>query len=122
MRRTRIPSRDDLPLAGEPVHLTEVVLTAVDAAHAVEPTRRWSTQIPEVVAIRCNAARLRQAIDNVLANVRTHTPPEAECSISLSIARAIVEAHGGTFAVGHNQPHGLRIRVVLSAREPDGEA
>jgi two-component system OmpR family sensor kinase len=109
-------------------------------------------------------ARLRQVVDNLLANVRTHTPPETACAIGLSldggdavvtvadrgpgvtdaqlerlgdrfyrvdeartrasggsglglsIARAIVDAHGGGLTADHNRPRGL----LMTVRLPDG--
>jgi two-component system OmpR family sensor kinase len=152
------------PLARETADLTEIVLTAVDAARAVEPERQIHLRISGVVSVEGDPARLRQVVDNLLANVRTHTPAEAACDIGLSvdgddavltvadggpgvtdaqllrlgdrfyrvdeartragggsglglsIARAIVEAHGGTLTAGQNRPSGL----VMTVRLPDG--
>jgi two-component system OmpR family sensor kinase len=76
------------PLAIDTVDLTELVLTAVDAARTLEPERRWTTQIAGVVLVEGDAARLRQVIDNILTNVRAHAPLDAECTIDLSTAGA----------------------------------
>jgi two-component system OmpR family sensor kinase len=72
------------PLRIEPVDLTEITLAAVDAARTLEPKRTLNTRISGVVTTRGDAARLRQVIDNLLANVRTHTPTEAACQIALT--------------------------------------
>lgn len=71
------------PLAIERVDLTEIVLSALDAARALEPTRHFATRIDAVVLVSGDAGRLRQVVDNLLANVRTHTPVEAGCEVSL---------------------------------------
>jgi two-component system OmpR family sensor kinase len=47
---------------------------AVDAARAVDPERRLELQA-EPVLLEGDPERLRQVIDNLLANVRSHTPP-----------------------------------------------
>jgi two-component system OmpR family sensor kinase len=61
------------PLEREPLDLAEVVAEAVDAARAVEPDRpiAFEAEATEVVGDR---ERLRQIVDNLLANVRSHTP------------------------------------------------
>ncbi len=73
------------PQATETVDMTEIVLAAVDAARALEPDRRFDTSVCGVVNVAGDATRLRQVVDNLLANVRTHTPTNAECEISLSV-------------------------------------
>jgi two-component system, OmpR family, sensor kinase len=72
------------PLTEEPVDLTEVVFAAIDAAKTVEPSRPIRVRIGEVVSVRGDAGRLRQVVDNLLANVRAHTPTEAGCDVELT--------------------------------------
>lgn len=72
------------PLVTEQVDLTELVLTSIDAARAVDPDRVWRPHISDVVTIVGDPLRLRQVIDNLLANVRAHTPPTASCDVTLS--------------------------------------
>ncbi len=72
------------PVATETADLTEIVLAAVDTARTLEPDRAVTTSVAGVVTVEGDATRLRQVIDNLLANVRTHTPVEAACSIALS--------------------------------------
>lgn len=62
------------PLASHPVELTAIASAAVDAAAAVDPDREWRLYAPSRLVVMGDADRLRQLIDNLLANVRTHTP------------------------------------------------
>ncbi|WP_431895699.1 sensor histidine kinase [Nonomuraea sp. bgisy101] len=55
-----------------PVDLGVLVAEAVAAAHAVEPDRPLTLEVDDVV-IDGDAVRLRQLVDNLLANVRRHT-------------------------------------------------
>ncbi len=40
----------------------------------MEPTRPLTLEAPTVVTVTGDAERLRQVVDNLLANVRAHTP------------------------------------------------
>ena len=70
------------PLEREPVDLAAVVGEAVDAARVVDDERPIDVSVEpaEVVGDR---DRLRQVIDNLLANVRAHTPPGTHVSVGL---------------------------------------
>ncbi|MGY1743454.1 MULTISPECIES: sensor histidine kinase [unclassified Blastococcus] len=58
------------------VDLTATVLDAVSDAHAAGSAHRWRVDLPPAaVLVPGDAARLHQVLTNVLANVRTHTPP-----------------------------------------------
>ena len=72
------------PLVTEEVDLTELVLTSIDAARALDPHRTWRPHINDVVTVIGDPLRLRQVIDNLLANVRAHTPATASCDVTLS--------------------------------------
>jgi two-component system OmpR family sensor kinase len=61
------------PLEREPVELDEVVTEAVDAAVAVDPNRPVDLEADPVVVLG-DRDRLRQVLDNLLSNVRAHTP------------------------------------------------
>ena len=61
------------PLEREPVELDEVVAEAVDAAVAVDPERPVELEAEPVVVLG-DRDRLRQVLDNLLSNVRAHTP------------------------------------------------
>lgn len=70
------------PLERKPVDLAAVVAEAVDAARVVEPERtiELSSEPTEVTG---DSTRLRQVLDNLLANARAHTPPGTSVSIDL---------------------------------------
>ena len=61
------------PLAREPVDLDAVVAEAVETARTVEPARPIDLDAAPAVVLG-DRDRLRQVVDNLLANVRAHTP------------------------------------------------
>jgi two-component system, OmpR family, sensor kinase len=68
-------------LESAPVDLTALAGEAVDTAHAMEPERPLTLDAPEAVAVTGDGERLRQVVDNLLANVRAHTPADAPASV-----------------------------------------
>jgi two-component system, OmpR family, sensor kinase len=68
------------PLEREPIELESVVGEAVEAARAVEPGRpiHFDADHARVLGDR---DRLRQIVDNLLGNVRAHTPPGTPASV-----------------------------------------
>ncbi len=72
------------PFILERVDLTEVVLEAVDAARLLEPDRPFQTRVRDVVTVEGDPTRLRQVVDNLLANVRAHTPVGTPCEVALA--------------------------------------
>jgi two-component system OmpR family sensor kinase len=72
------------PLERRLVDLVDIVVDAADAAHAVAPDRPVRLTIDDVARVLGDALRLRQVIDNLLANVRTHTPAGTECTLELT--------------------------------------
>jgi signal transduction histidine kinase len=42
--------------------------------------------------------------------------------LGLSIAHAIVQAHGGELSLHDRQPHGLTVRIRLPVRQQDRQA
>src|SRR5262249_17115538 len=70
------------PLNRQPLQLGEVVLEAVDAARVVDPDRPIAAHV-EPATVAGDHDRLRQVIDNLLANVRAHTPPGTRITVSL---------------------------------------
>jgi two-component system, OmpR family, sensor kinase len=59
------------PLEREPVDLRAVVADAVETARAVEPSRTITCELQEATVLG-DRDRLRQTVDNLLANVRAH--------------------------------------------------
>src|SRR3954453_2431209 len=70
------------PLERKPVDLATVVGEAVDAARVVEPGRTIELSV-EPATVTGDEARLRQVLDNLLANARTHTPAGTAVSVEL---------------------------------------
>ena len=62
------------PLEQEPVELVGLAAEALDAATAVGPDWPVRLEANHAVEVTGDAARLRQVIDNLLANIRAHTP------------------------------------------------
>ena len=71
------------PLEARQVDLTALAGEAVDAAHAMEPARPLALEAASAVRITGDAERLRQVIDNLLANVRAHTPATAATTVAV---------------------------------------
>jgi two-component system OmpR family sensor kinase len=70
------------PLQHETVQLEEVVAESIETAKTLEPDRPIEVELePTVVA--GDRDRLRQVVDNLLSNVRAHTPPEALLRVTL---------------------------------------
>ena len=69
-------------LAREEVDLESVVADAVDVAKALEPDRPLTLETRRIVVVG-DRGRLRQLVDNLLANVRAHTPPETPAKVIL---------------------------------------
>jgi two-component system OmpR family sensor kinase len=81
---------DGRPLERVPVELDEVVGEAVETAHAVDPDRSIELTAEPAVVIG-DRVRLRQIVDNLLANVRAHTPADSVVSVSLTRANGSAE-------------------------------
>ena len=73
------------PLEQEPVDLDSVIAEAVETARAVEPDRPIAVELRPAV-VTGDRDRLRQIVDNLLANVRAHTPAGTRVRVSLSAA------------------------------------
>ncbi len=81
------------PLEDGEVDLSAVAADALDAARVVEPDRTISADLGAVVTVRGDRNRLRQVIDNLLGNVRMHTPPGAPARVRLyaEVGSAVLE-------------------------------
>ncbi len=78
------------PISAEPVDVGSLAADAVDAARLLDPDRPVDLRIDGSVEVRGDRDRLRQVLDNLLTNVRVHTPPRADASVS--VARTATEA------------------------------
>jgi two-component system OmpR family sensor kinase len=85
------------PLVQEPVALEEIVHEAVETARMVDPERPLEAEL-EPLAVVGDRDRLRQIVDNLLANVRAHTAPATPVQVRLvregSYARITVADSG----------------------------
>jgi two-component system OmpR family sensor kinase len=72
------------PLQRVTVDLTELAAEAVHAAHVVAPDRHVALHADDVVVVEGDPGRLRQVLDNLLANVRAHTPPGTPCTVRVA--------------------------------------
>jgi two-component system, OmpR family, sensor kinase len=70
------------PLERKPVDLGAITAEAVDAARVVEPQRSIEVSI-EPATVTGDETRLRQVLDNLLANARAHTPADTTVSVEL---------------------------------------
>jgi two-component system OmpR family sensor kinase len=81
------------PLDRGAVELVTIAAQAIDASRAVGPD--WSMQLEAAhpVEVMGDATRLRQVFDNLLGNVRSHTPPgtETEVRVSEDGAEVVIE-------------------------------
>ena len=70
------------PLEREPVALDEVVAEALETERTLEPDRPLEVSLTPCV-VSGDRDRLRQVVDNLLSNVRSHTPPDAALRVAL---------------------------------------
>jgi two-component system OmpR family sensor kinase len=73
-------------LEGAPVDLGALAAESVDAARAIDPDRPLSLSVEGSVEVVGDRVRLRQVVDNLLANVRAHTPAGAPAAVSVGVA------------------------------------
>jgi len=80
------------PLEREPVELSEVAAEAVETARALDPARPIDLAA-EHARVLGDRARLRRVLDNLLGNVRSHTPAgtPAHVRVSAMNGSAVIE-------------------------------
>jgi two-component system, OmpR family, sensor kinase len=71
------------PLERRPLELEEVVGEAVETARMLDPERPISVELGHA-HVDGDRERLRQIVDNLLANARSHTPPGTPVHVSVS--------------------------------------
>ena len=96
------------PLEREPVHLDDVVDEAVETARMVEPGRLIELETDNAVVLG-DRDRLRQIVDNLLSNVRAHTPPATPVHVTVGTANrhAVIEVQDA--GPGLNREHLERV-------------
>ncbi len=95
---------DGRPLEREPVRLDEVVGEAVETAQTVDPERRIELHTEGAVVVG-DRVRLRQIVDNLLANVRAHTPPGTPASVSVTRRNGSAEIAVADSGPGLDEEH-----------------
>jgi two-component system OmpR family sensor kinase len=75
------------PLEAAPVDLAAVVAEAVADARIGEPVRTFEVASVSSAMVTGDRARLRQLVDNLLANIREHTGPAARVTIRVEASR-----------------------------------
>ncbi|MCW2924296.1 MAG: hypothetical protein JWM98_1700, partial [Thermoleophilia bacterium] len=72
---------EDLVLERAPVDVAKVARHAVDAARVVEPGRVVTLDADGAATLDADPVRVRQLLDNLLANVRTHAGDAASATV-----------------------------------------
>jgi len=105
------------PLEREPVELVSLSAAAAEAARTVGPAWPVTLEATQPVEVMGDRARLRQVLDNLLANVRAHTPPgtRAWVRVSQEEGQAVVTVSDD----GPGLPPGQAGRVFERFYRPD---
>jgi two-component system OmpR family sensor kinase len=79
---------EGVPLERRPIDIVALAGEAVEAHRAVAP--EWPVQLraAQPLEVLGDPVRLRQVLDNLLANVRAHTPPGTSAAITVHVAPA----------------------------------
>jgi two-component system OmpR family sensor kinase len=102
----RLDQQRGLELA--PVDLVTVCQEAIADFRAVEPNRPVSGDLAESAMVLGDRLRLRQVIDNLLTNVRVHTPPGTPVQVGIRIngQQVFLRVHDeGPGIPAEDQPH-----------------
>lgn len=81
-RLDTVPDREH-----RPVDLAAIARDAVAAARVVDPDRPLTVRAQEGVVVHGDAEQLRRVLDNLLANVRNHTPTRTPARITVHTSR-----------------------------------
>jgi two-component system OmpR family sensor kinase len=92
------------PLEKAPVDVGRVAADAVEAARAVEPDRPLALEVDGSVEVLGDRDRLRQVVDNLLANVRSHTPAGAPADVRVRAADGVAYIEVADRGPGMSRP------------------
>jgi two-component system OmpR family sensor kinase len=79
------------PLDLQPTDIVPEITTAVETARHVSAGPRVVLQAPERLVIPCDAGRLQQVADNLLANALRHSPPGGVVEVTLRTVNGSAE-------------------------------
>jgi two-component system OmpR family sensor kinase len=96
---------DGRPLERDAVRLDEVVGEAVETAQTVDPDRPIELRAESAVVVTGDRDRLRQIVDNLLANVRAHTPAGTTASVSVTQRNGSAEIAVADSGPGLDEEH-----------------
>ncbi len=89
---------EQIELIHEPVDFSAVVHDAVDSFRAIQPDRQVELSLADDLVVDGVALHLRRVVDDLLTNVRMHTPADALAIVSLmqtdGMAELRVQDHG----------------------------
>jgi two-component system, OmpR family, sensor kinase len=80
---------EGLPIERVPVDLISVVAESMEAARLVGPEWPVGLEASQPLEVVGDRDRLRQVMDNLLSNVRAHTPPGTSTVVTVSAAGAV---------------------------------
>ncbi len=89
----------DRPLDRRHVDLASIAAQAVQAARIVDPGRPIALAADDPVIVYADEERLRQVIDNLIANAMQHTPPRSPVTVSVTSTTGL-----GEIVVADNGP------------------
>ena len=75
---------EGLPMHPADVDVAQIVAASVDAARVIEPARSVQFDSEGAVTMRADPVRVRQLLDNLLANVRTHAGQDASVQVRVA--------------------------------------
>src|SRR5260370_22192304 len=78
----------------EPVDVTALVTECAERAGITDPARTWHTNIAPDLATTGDAELLRRAIDNLLTNVRAHTPDQTTATLTAARCNGSIAIEG----------------------------
>ena len=70
----------------ERVSLSSVVIASIERAQLADPDRRWCTSVQPDLVVVGDGELIARTVDNLLANILTHTPVETKSLVTTTRA------------------------------------
>ena len=107
----RLDSPDsEAPLRLEETDLTELAVAAAEAFQAAHPGHPLTVDVPrESVTLQADPMRLRQVLDNLLANIAAHTPVGTAATLRVRVLAGWAEVSIVDSGPGISAEHQARI-------------